>query len=70
MTVSLKELMEQDEFWIMLFVLGLFLLNWPILSLVAGDATLFGYPLTLVYILMVWTIIVIIIYVYDRCDFD
>ena len=34
MMISRKDLMEQDEFWILLFILGGVLLNWQILYLV------------------------------------
>jgi len=50
MTLSIKDLLDQKEFWIFLFVLGTALLNWPILSLPAGKTGIFGFPLILIYI--------------------
>lgn len=62
--------MEQDDFWILLFVLGIFLLNWPLLSLAIGASRVFGYPLILVYILVVWLIIILWAYLFERWTLD
>ncbi|MHC1594682.1 MAG: hypothetical protein ACXQT2_05175 [Methanotrichaceae archaeon] len=70
MTISIKDLMEQDDFWILLFVLGIFLLNWPLLSLATGAFRVFGYPLILVYILVVWLIFILWIYLFERWTLD
>jgi hypothetical protein len=66
MTISRKDLMEQDEFWILLFVLGSVLLNWPILSLVAGGGGTSGRFSILVYIIAVWLMIILFAYLFDR----
>ncbi len=66
MTLSRKDLMEQDEFWVLLFVLGSVLLNWPVLSLVArGDETPGSFSI-LVYIISVWLAIILFAYLFDR----
>ena len=66
MTISRKDLMEQDEFWVLLFILGSVLLNWPILSLVArGDETSIHFTI-LVYIVAVWLMIILFAYLFDR----
>ncbi|HPE64086.1 MAG TPA: hypothetical protein PLQ49_08275 [Methanothrix sp.] len=58
--------MEQDEFWILLFILGGVLLNWPMLSLVGGgDETAGGFSI-LVYIISVWLLIILSAYLFDR----
>ncbi|HOO52900.1 MAG TPA: hypothetical protein PLM24_04840 [Methanothrix sp.] len=66
MTISRKDLMEQDEFWILLFLLGGVLLNWPILSLVAGGDETSGNFTILVYIIAVWLMIILFAYLFDR----
>jgi hypothetical protein len=66
MTISRKDLMEQDEFWVLLFILGSVLLNWPILSLVAGGDEASGHLTILVYIISVWFMIVLFAYLFDR----
>lgn len=66
MTISRKDLMEQDEFWVLLFLLGGVLLNWPILSLVAGGDGTSGNFTTLVYIAIVWLLIILFALLFDR----
>jgi len=67
MTIERRDLLEQDEFWILLFTLGFFLLNWPLLSLVAGENhVLLGFPLVLVYIMVVWLMIILWAYLFER----
>jgi len=66
MTISLKDLMEQVEFWILLFLLGGALLNWPILSLVAGGDEPSGHLTILVYIIAVWLSIILFAFLFDR----
>ncbi|HPJ30925.1 MAG TPA: hypothetical protein PLZ42_05985 [Methanothrix sp.] len=65
MTISRKDLMEQDEFWILLFILGGVLLNWPMLSLVGGGETSGPFSI-LVYIISVWLLIILSAYLFDR----
>jgi len=67
MTIGRRDLLEQDEFWILLFTLGFFLLNWPLLSLVAGENhVLLGFPLILVYVMVVWLMIILWAYLFER----
>jgi hypothetical protein len=58
--------MEQDEFWVLLFVLGSVLLNWPVLSLVSGGDETPGSFSILVYIISVWLAIILFAYLFDR----
>ena len=66
MTISRKDLMEQDEFWVLLFILGGVLLNWPMLSLVGGEGETTGRFSILVYIISVWLLIILSAYLFDR----
>ncbi|MHC1632126.1 MAG: hypothetical protein ACXQT4_07580 [Methanotrichaceae archaeon] len=65
-----KDLLEQDELWILLFILGIFLLNWPLLSLAVGESRILGYPLVLVYISIVWLMIILFAYLFERWTSD
>lgn len=66
MTLSRKDLMEQDELLVLLFILGSVLLNWPVLSLVAaGDEPPSCFSI-LVYIITVWLLIIFVAYLFDR----
>ena len=69
--MTLKEdLLGQDEFWILLFVLGTALLNWPFLSMASKDALILGYPSVLVYIVVLWLGIILSAYIFDRWASD
>jgi hypothetical protein len=66
MTLSIGDLLDQNEFWIFLFLIGTALLNWPILSLASGKAGIFGFPLVLIYIVVVWLLIIFFAFLFDR----
>ncbi len=65
MSLSLKGLLGQNDFWVLLFALGWVLLNWPMLALTLRS-TLFGAPAILVYVTAVWLLIILILYLFDR----
>jgi len=66
MALSAKDLLGQDEFWTFLFVLGVVLLNWPVLALAYSGSAIFGWPSVLVYITVVWLLIVVAAYAFYR----
>jgi NADH:ubiquinone oxidoreductase subunit 6 (subunit J) len=69
MALSIKNLLRQNEFWVFLFVLGLVLLNWPMLTL-AVKSTVWGMPAILVYVASVWLLIILLLYLFDRGSSD
>lgn len=69
MTLSFKDLLKQDEFWVLVFVWGAVLLNWPLLALAAGFAAM-GIPAILIYLTAVWTVIILLLYLNDRRNPD
>lgn len=62
---SFKDLLNQKDFWIFLFVLGWLLLNWPLLALADGRMVL-GMPAILIYITAIWIIFILLMYLFDR----
>jgi hypothetical protein len=70
MTLSIKDLLDQKEFWIFLFVLGAALLNWPLLSLAAEKSGILGFPTILIYIFVVWLFIIFFLFLFDRRGSD
>jgi hypothetical protein len=66
MTLSIKDLLDQNEFWGFLFLIGTAMLNWPILSLATGKTGIFGFPSILIYIAIVWLAIIFFAYQFDR----
>ncbi len=69
MALSFHDLLSQKEFWILLFVLGWLMLNWPMLTLADGFV-LVGIPAILIYITTVWLIIILMMYLFDRGNSD
>jgi hypothetical protein len=66
MTISIGDLLGQDEFWVFLVVLGVALLNWPMLSLEANRGPLFGFPPLLIYISTVWLILIFFAFLFEK----
>lgn len=62
---SFKDLLNQKDFWIFLFVLGWLLLNWPLLALADGLVIL-SMPAILIYITTIWIILILLMYLFDR----
>ena len=66
MALSIKDLFRQDETWVFLFLVGVALLNWPLLSLATGSAGVLGYPSILLYLALIWLLIILFAYLFDR----
>ena len=66
---SLNELFRQKDFWVFIFVLGWILLNWPLLSLTNGYFLL-GMPAILLYTAAVWLMLILLMYLFDRGNYD
>jgi NADH:ubiquinone oxidoreductase subunit 6 (subunit J) len=65
MTISLRDLLEQSEFWAFAFALGAIMLNWPMLSLAIGEPDVLGTPSILVYIGAVWLAMIALAFFFD-----
>jgi len=64
-----EDLFSQDEFWVFSFILGWAMFNWPLLTLTAGK-TLFDVPLVLIHVGVVWLLIILLLYLFDRGHSD
>jgi NADH:ubiquinone oxidoreductase subunit 6 (subunit J) len=64
MALSLRDLLSQNEFWALVFVLGWVSLNWPMLTL-AANATVLGVPAILVYVCAIWLMIILALFIFD-----
>ncbi|MDD1760266.1 MAG: hypothetical protein LUQ44_06640 [Methanothrix sp.] len=60
-----RDLFRQNEFWAFLFALGWVLLNWPLITVTAGS-TVMGMPTILVYVALIWLLIILALYLFDR----
>jgi len=69
MALSLQDLLGQKGFWIFLFAAGWVLLNWPLIKLASGYVIM-GMPALLVYIAMIWLLLILALYLFDRGNLD
>jgi TRAP-type C4-dicarboxylate transport system permease small subunit len=60
-----RDLLRQNEFWAFLFALGWVLLNWPLITVTANSAVM-GIPAILVYVALIWILIILALYLFDR----
>ncbi|MBW2451012.1 MAG: hypothetical protein JRF07_01515 [Deltaproteobacteria bacterium] len=51
--------------WIIWFVLGLVMLNYPFLHIFNKDVQLFGIPLTVLYFFIGWPVSIFVIYLFS-----
>jgi TRAP-type C4-dicarboxylate transport system permease small subunit len=63
--VLFQNLLRQNEFWAFLFALGWVLLNWPLITVTANSAVM-GIPAILVYVALIWILIILALYLFDR----
>jgi len=52
------------ESWVIFFILGLIMLNYPFLSIFDKPIMLFGFPLTFIYIFAGWGVSILVIYLF------
>jgi predicted membrane protein len=52
------------ESWVIFFILGLIMLNYPFLNIFNKPLMLFGFPLTFIYIFGGWWVSILVIYLF------
>ncbi|MDD1752792.1 MAG: hypothetical protein LUQ38_06875 [Methanotrichaceae archaeon] len=63
---SIRNLLRQQEFWIYVFVLGVILLNWPIISAAISKSSSLGVTFVLFYLAAIWILIIILLCLFER----
>jgi len=61
---SLRKLPLRDA-WVIWFVLGVVMLNYPFLHIFNKDVLIFGIPLTILYFYIGWPVSIFIIYLFS-----
>lgn len=61
---SLRKLPLRDA-WVIWFVLGVIMLNYPFLHIFNKDILVFGIPLTILYFYIGWPVSIFIIYLFS-----
>jgi len=54
------------EAWILCFILGIIMLNYPFLHIFNKDRLVFDIPLLVLYLLVGWPISILVIYLFTR----
>jgi hypothetical protein len=52
------------ESWVILFVVGFIMMNFPFLHIFNKPVTLFGYPLMFLYFFLGWAVSIFVIYLF------
>ena len=56
--------LSMKESWLIFFILGLIMLNYPFLDIFNKSTILFGFPLTYIYIFGGWAVSILVIYLF------
>jgi|GEM_PF-455747 len=54
------------EAWVIFFILGIIIINFPFIHIFNRDVTLFGIPLLVLYFLLGWPLSILVIYLFTR----
>ncbi len=54
------------EIWILLFLLGVTMLNYPFIHIFNKDLLVFGFPLLFIYFILGWPISILIVFIFSR----
>ena len=57
---------ELRDAWILFFILGLVMINFPFIHIFNKETTLFGIPLLILYLLLGWPASIFVIYLFTR----
>lgn len=60
------KILKEKELWLILFVIGVVILNYPLITIFNQLSFIFGYPLFFIYLNVGWIVSIIVIYLYSR----
>ncbi len=61
----MKNIKEKD-LWLILFVIGLTVLNYPFITIFNKDSLFYGFPVFFVYLFVGWIFSILVIYLYVK----
>ena len=59
-----KRISYKREWWVIFFVLGFFLINYPIIHIFNKDFMVFGYPVFYLYLILGWFASITVIFIF------
>lgn len=57
---------KEKELWIILLVVGVIILNYPLITIFNQIIFLWGYPLFFIYLYLGWIVSILVIYLYVK----
>ncbi len=57
---------KEKEWWVILFILGVIVLNYPFIVIFNKTIFVFGYPLFFLYIYVGWAISILMIFIFTQ----
>ena len=57
-------ILYKREWWVILFILGFFFINYPIIHIFNKDFMVLGYPAFYLYLILGWLCSIIVIFIY------
>jgi hypothetical protein len=54
------------ESWIIFFLLGIIMMNYPFIHIFSKPVKVFGFPLLYLYLIMGWAVSIVVIYLFVR----
>jgi hypothetical protein len=58
------------EVWVIMFLLGVIMINYPFIHIFNKDILIFGYPLTFLYFILGWPASILVVYFFSRFAID
>ena len=65
MNMRAKNPLHLREAWVIFFVLGLVMLNFPFLHIFNKDVQIFGIPLLILYLMVGWPLSILVVYLFS-----
>jgi len=63
---ELPKLTRFKEAWVIFFILGVIMLNFPFIHIFNKNTTVLGFPLLILYFFVGWLISILVIYLFTR----
>ena len=63
---QLMHRLQLTESWVIFFIMGIIMMNFPFMHIFNKPSTIFGFPLMFLYLFVGWAISILIIYLFTR----
>ena len=61
-----QNILYKKEWWVIMFILGFFLINYPVIHIFNKDFLVLGYPAFYLYLMIGWLLSIVVIFIYTR----